>query len=125
MITTFYVSLFALGLLIGSKVFELRVRKVHFISNLFHKGDLKIHQLIEKLIFSYNRYKKISKIFIFEFLPAYAYELLVKMKDYVAKKYYELGHDLRGKRVLRDRGSVSNFLQHITNDKTDISDNKI
>lgn len=118
MITTFFVSFSAICLLLASKLFELKVRRLDFVSSLFHKGDIKIHELIHKLNFSYNRYKKISHIFIFDFLPSYLYELLAKMKDYVAKKYYLLGNDLRGKRVLRDKGSVSNFLQNITEDSS-------
>ncbi len=43
----FFVSLFVLSALIGSKVFEIKVRKIDSLSNLFAKGDEKIHKIIE------------------------------------------------------------------------------
>lgn len=115
----FIVSLLAICLMIASKIFQLEMKRNHFLSNLFSKGDVKIHQLIEKMVFSYNHYKVIAKLFVFDFLPSYAYELLVHMKDYVAKKYYLWGDDFRGRRMLRDKGSVSTFLQNITENKSD------
>ncbi len=114
----FFVSLFALSVLIGSKVFEIKVRRIDVLSNLFAKGDEKIHKIIELVNFKYNRYKKIAHIFMFEFLPSYAYEILVKMKDYVSKKYYSSAYNFRGRRVLRSNGSVSFFLERLSEDKT-------
>ncbi len=114
----FFVSFFVLVSLVGSKVFERRVRKIDLLSDIFAKGDERIHKLIDLGVFKYNRYKKISQIFIFEFLPSYAYELLVKMKDYVSKKYYSSADGFRGRRVLRSNGSVSFFLERLSEDKT-------
>lgn len=114
----FFVSLFVLASLVGSKVFERKVRKIDVLSNIFAKGDERIHKLIDLGVFKYNRYKKISHIFVFEFLPSYAYELLVKMKDYVSKKYYSSADGFRGRRVLRSNGSVSFFLERLSEDKT-------
>lgn len=114
----FFVSFFVLVSLVGSKVFERRVRKIDLLSDIFAKGDERIHKLIDLGVFKYNRYKKISQIFVFEFLPSYAYELLVKMKDYVSKKYYSSADGFRGRRVLRSNGSVSFFLERLSEDKT-------
>ena len=114
----FFVSLFVLTTLVGSKVFETKVRKINSLSNLFAKGDEKIHKLIDLGVFKYNRYKKIAHIFMFEFIPSYAYEILVKMKDYVSKKYYSSADGFRGRRVLRTNGSVSFFLERLSDDKT-------
>lgn len=113
----FLVSLIVLVGLVSSKVFERKVKKIHFISNTFAKGDEKIHKLIDLLVYKYNRYKKISNIFVFEFLPSYLYEVLVKSKDYVAKKYYTAGDSFRGRRVLKSNGSVSFFLERLSEDK--------
>lgn len=113
----FFVSLFVLSALIGSKVFEIKVRKIDSLSNLFAKGDEKIHKIIELCNFKYNRYKKIAHIFVFEFLPSYAYEILVKMKDYVSKRYYSSADGFRGRRILRSNGSVSFFLERLSDDK--------
>lgn len=104
--------------MLGSKVFEIKVKKIETLSGLWTKGDQKIRQFYDWLIFKYNRYKKISHIFIFDFLPSYAYEVTVKLKDYIAKKYYQAGDKFRGRRILRDRGSVSSFLQHISENKS-------
>lgn len=109
--------MFALAGLIASKIFEIKVRRVDFLVNLFTKGDKKIHNLGEILVFKYNRYKKITNIFIFDFLPSYLYELLVKMKDYVAKKYYNAGDNIRGRRILKSNGSVSSFLEQLSEDR--------
>ena len=121
----FFVSLFVLASLIGSKVFEIKVRRIDFLSSVFAKGDERLHQLIDLVVFKYNRYKKISHIFIFEFIPSYAYELLVRMKDYVSKKYYSAGDGFRGRRVLRSNGSVSFFLERLSDDKSSVKVNKI
>lgn len=104
--------------LVVSKYLEIKIGKTHFVSGLFIKGDHRIHDLIDTLVFKYNRYKMISHIFFTEFLPSYAYELLIKMKDYVSKKYYENGDSFRGRRVLRSNGSVSFFLERLADDKT-------
>ncbi len=113
----FIVSLCAIFGLLASKVFEIKVKKIGFLSRIFTKGDEKINQGIALGVFKYNRYKKIANLFIFDFLPSYAYELLVKMKDYVAKKYYSAGDDFRGRRILRSNGSVSFFLERLSDDK--------
>lgn len=113
----FLISMFVLAALVTSKVFELKVRRIDFLVNLFIIGDKKIRDLGDKAIFRYNRYKKILNIFIFEFLPAYLYELLVKLKDYVAKKYYKAGDEIRGRRILKSNGSVSSFLEQLSQEK--------
>lgn len=113
----FFVSLFVLATLVGSKVFELKVRKIGFLSAIFTKSDEQIHKLIDLGVFKYNRYKKIGQIFVFEFIPSYAYETLVKMKDYVSKKYYSSADGFRGRRVLRSNGSVSFFLERLSEEK--------
>jgi hypothetical protein len=123
--TLFFISLIGLSILFGSKIFEIKVRKIDFISRLFMKGDEKIHELIALAIFKYHNYKKIAGLFIFDFLPSYTYELLVKLKDYVAKKYYSTGDGFRGRRVLRSDGSVSAFLERLSEKRTDSLNNKI
>lgn len=110
--------MFVLAGLIASKIFEIKVRKIDFLVKLFLVGDRLIRQLGDILIFKYNRYKKILNIFIFDFLPSYLYELLVKMKDYVAKKYYNAGDNIRGRRILKSNGSVSSFLEQLAEDKS-------
>lgn len=118
-ITLFLVSMFVLVGLIASKVFEIKVRKVDFLVNLFMKGDKVIRAMGDLLVFKYNRYKKITNIFIFDFLPSYLYEVLVKTKDYVAKKYYNAGDNIRGRRILKSNGSVSSFLEQLAEDRVE------
>ncbi len=110
--------MFVLAFMVGSKVFEIKVKKINFLSNIFAKGDNKIHSMMDVLVFKYNRWRKITNIFIFEFIPSYAYEMLSKMKDYVSKKYYSAGDGFRGRRVLRTNGSVSFFLERLSDDNT-------
>ena len=121
----FFVSLFAILAMLGSKVFEIKVRKIDRLVNFCIKGDAKIHSWIGQAVSRYSRYKKIAHIFVFEFLPAYAYELSVKLKDFIAKKYYEMGDKFRGRRILRDNGSVSAFLQRISDDSGDTQRHKV
>ena len=126
MATTFFIfSMIVILSMLFSKIFEIKSRKMHFLSNLFMKGDQRIKQFLEKFNLEYKRYKKIVHIFIFDFLPSYLYELLVKMKDYVAKKYYESANDFRGRRVLKNTGSVSSFLERLSEDKQNIADPQI
>jgi hypothetical protein len=99
------------------KIFDRKVRKIRSLAVILEKCDYKIREVIELGIYYYNRSKKISRIFITEFLPAYFYEQLVKMKDRVAKKYYSAGDSFRGRRVLRSDGSVSFFLEKLSEDK--------
>ncbi len=124
MTTLFIVSLFAICALIGSKILEERVQKFSFWTNLSVKGDAKIHYYIERLIVQYNLARKIAYLFVFDFLPSYAYELLVRTKDYVAKKYYAAGNDFRGRRVLRSNGTVSFFLKRITEEESAVESRK-
>lgn len=110
--------MFVLCGLIASKIFEIKVRRIDSLVDFWMKGDKQIHQFKDFLIFKYNRYRKILHIFVFDFLPSYLYEILVKMKDYVAKKYYKAGDSIRGRRVLKSNGSVSSFLEQLSEDKT-------
>ncbi len=121
----FIISFIGLAGIIGSKIFEVKVRKVDFISEFIIKGDEKIHQLISLAIFKYHNYKKIAGLFVFDFLPSYAYEILVKLKDYVAKKYYSTGDGFRGRRILRSDGAVSSFLERLSEKRTDGLNRKV
>jgi len=120
-IILFVVSFVAIFAMLGWKVFEIKVRKIHFVARLFAVCDVKIHQFLDSAVFMYGRSRKIAHLFFFDFLPALSYELTVKLKDFIAKKYYEAGDKFRGRRILRDSGSVSTFLQHITEDVQDAS----
>ena len=121
----FIVSLFVLCGLLTSKIFEIKFRKTHFLSNLFMMGDETIHHYIGVAVWHYHRYKEITNIFLFDFIPSYAYELLVRMKDHVSKKYYSAGDEFRGRRILKTNGSVSFFLERLAEDKTRTSEPKI
>lgn len=121
----FYVSLLGMISVLGAKVFEMKVRRINSVSRLVAWGDSKIHQSIEFAIYKYRIYKKISALFIFDFLPSYAYELTVKLKDYLAKKYYNMGDDFRGRRVLRSDGSVSAFLERLSERRGDSLNHEI
>ena len=119
----FVVSLIVLSVMIASKVFEIKVRKIDTLAEIYAKGDKKIHAFIERGVLAYKYYRKVANLFFFDFLPSYIYELSVKLKDYLAKRYYSAQGQFRGRRMLRDNGSVSAFLQNIT-DSSDQSHNK-
>ena len=122
MITTlFFVSLLVICGMICFKFFQLRVRKIHFLNNLFFRGDTLIHIWVEKAITLYNLLRKIANLFFFDFLPSYAYDLLARMKDYIAKRYSVAGDQFRGRRTLRAGGPVSFFLERLAEEKSDIS----
>ncbi len=97
------------------KVVEQRLGGVNWWANFIARADHRINVLVKKLHFKYRIWKKIASIFVFEFLPAYAYEQVVKLKDYMYKRYHSSAGNLRGeKRMLRGNASVSEFLQNIT-----------
>jgi hypothetical protein len=74
-------------------------------------------RVLKNFFNKYNTYKKFSSIFLSEFLPSYTYELTTKLKDYISKKYYSAGDGIRGKRSLRTTGSVSFFLNRLSEEK--------
>ena len=110
--------MFVLCALLLSKAFEIKVRRIHFLSDAFIKGDKWIHKLIDKAFSKYHLYRKVANIFIFEFLPSYLYEILTQMKDYASKKYHEAEDKFSGRRILRSSGSVSSFLERLSEEKT-------
>jgi hypothetical protein len=113
MTTVFISSFVALVVMIMAKLIEERFGFLLW-SKFVSWADEKIHEWIHVLVKRYQLWKKIAYLFFFEFLPSYAYELLIKMKDYVQKRYYESQSKLKGnKRMLRPNGSVSSFLQEI------------
>ncbi len=120
----FVVSLIVLFVMLASKVWEIKVRRINILAEVYTKADKQIHIWIGRMIYNYHRQRKIVHIFFFDFLPSYIYKLLVKLKDYLAKYYYSTNNQFRGKRMLREGGSVSAFLQNIS-DKPDTSHNKI
>ncbi len=121
----FIISLSVLFGMVGSKVVEIKFQKTHFLSDVFVQGDERIHRFLELAVSKYNRYKTIAGIFIFEFLPSYAYELLVRMKDFVSKKYYSAGNQFSGKKILRGNGSVSFLLERLSEDKSNTKGHKV
>ena len=118
----FIISLVVLFWLLSYKVFEIKIKRIHFIANIFERGDGKIHIIIERFISRHSHLKKIIHIYIFEFLPSYLYEFLVKAKDNVSKRYYSAGDNFRGRRVLRNNGSVSFFLERLSHEETKIEE---
>ncbi len=116
-ITVFISSFVALLAMIGTKMIEQRLGSFPLWTRLVSKTDEVVHDVVNRVIGKYQLWKKITYLFVFNFLPSYAYELLVKMKDYVYKKYYESQSKLKGnKRMLRANGSVSSFLQEISSE---------
>ncbi len=113
----FTTSLVVICVMLASRVFQIKVRQIHFLSHMFARGDSVIQGWIEKGFGKYNLYRKIARLFIFDFLPSYLYEQVVKIKDYIAKKYYGMGDEFRGRRILRTTGSVSFFLKRLAEDR--------
>ncbi|MHB1316441.1 MAG: hypothetical protein ACYCZW_01115 [Minisyncoccota bacterium] len=113
--TLFISSLAVLIAMIGTKMIEQKLGHFPLWTRLVSKTDERVHRIVDWIIIKYQLWKKIAYLFVFNFLPAYAYELLIKMKDYVYKRYYESQSKLKGnKRMLRTNGSVSSFLQEIS-----------
>lgn len=114
-ITVFISSFVALLVMIGTKMIEQKLGSFPLWTRLVSRTDEVVHDVVSYLLAKYQLWKKIAYLFVFNFLPSYAYELLVKMKDYVYKKYYESQSKLQGnRRMLRANGSVSSFLQEIS-----------
>ena len=116
----FLISMFAILGLLVSKVVEIKVKKIDFIHGAFARGDKKLHEVMSYVLLKYYRYKKIASIFIFEFLPAYGLELLIKAKNHLVAQYHETQEKFRGARVLRSDGSVSFFLDQLRDNKSPI-----
>lgn len=109
-------SFVGLSILVLLRAVENKVGKISFLEKVYSTSDLKINSFIEGSILRYNYYKKVVQIFVFDFLPSLLYEFLVKSKDYVAKRYYNAGNEFRGRRLLRNDGSVSSFLERLSED---------
>lgn len=114
---TFIASFSVLTSLFLLKAFDMKVRKVESLGRFFEKSDRKINSFINGLILRANYIKRVSHIFFFDFLPSLVYEGLVKMKDKVAERYYNSGNEFRGRRLLRSDGSVSSFLERLSEDR--------
>ncbi len=115
--TILFIGSFAiLSALVILRAFENKVGKVAFLERIYRKGDAYINSAIDGGVLRYNYNKKVAHIFVFDFLPSLLYEFLVKSKDYVAKRYYNAGNEFRGRRLLRNDGSVSSFLERLSED---------
>lgn len=112
----FIVSFIALVSLVLFRVIENRY-SIGFLKKFYEKGDLFIESSISYMYVRYSYFIKVSQIFIFEFIPSLIYEFLVKSKDYVARRYYNQANEFRGRRMLRNDGSVSAFLEQLSGDK--------
>ncbi len=112
----FVVSFIALICLILFRVIQNNFN-LSFLSRIYTKTDSIMESVISSIFLKYNYFKKVGQIFVFEFLPALVYEFLVKSKDYVARRYYNSANEFRGRRMLRNDGSVSAFLEQLSGDK--------
>lgn len=124
--TLFISSFVGIAIMLGSKLAEERFGKFHWWSKIAAWADQKVHSAIHIIVEKYKFYKKVVSIFVFEFLPAYAYRKLIELKDYVYKKYYSSANNLKGeKRMLRSNGTVSEFLKNISKEgKPDVPEEK-
>lgn len=114
----FFVSFFALLLLGAFRAYQMKMGPVKSVTDFYTRCDLYLNKMIESIFYKYKRWSNISHIFFFEFLPSLVYEVLVKSKDFVSRKYYENGDRFRGRRALRSHGSVSFFLGRLSEEKT-------
>ena len=114
---SFIVSFIVLISLIILKVIENKFGGISFLNRIFAKGDYFIGNLFQGLYLRYNYLKRVTHIFFFDFLPSLLYAFLIKSKDYVARRYYNSSNEFRGRRLLRADGSVSNFLERLSEDK--------
>lgn len=117
----FLISLIAITSMIAGKMFQMSARRIQIITKISAQGDRLMHSIVSSVTARYKLYKKIAYLFTFEFLPSYAYEILVKMKDYIARRYYAMGNQFSGRRILRDSGSVSFFLERLADEKTEVT----
>lgn len=115
--TIFFFALLVLFFVLVVRMYLQKVGEVSFFARVYLNGDLYFDKIFDAIIYKYNRWRKISQIFFFEFLPSLLYENLVKAKDYVSKKYYESGDRIKGRRVLRSHGSVSFFLGRLSEER--------
>ncbi len=114
----FTLSFAGIAFMLGSKLAEERFGKFHWWSKIALWSDRFVHEVSAAIVRKYRLYRKISYLFLFEFLPAYAYKKSGEFKDYVYKKYYASQSNLQGnKKMLRGNGSVSEFLQNITKEE--------
>ena len=105
----------------GIKLVESHRGEISWWARLISRADARIHYWMRWVEGKYVLYKKIASIFVFEFLPAYLFEQVVKLKDYLYKKYHTSRTNLKGeKRMLRSTGSVSEFLQSISKEEQKI-----
>lgn len=115
---TFIASFSVISLMILLKAFDLKVKRINFLARVFERTDATLNRLINTLVLRFGYYKKVAQIFVFDFLPSLIYEGLVKMKDKVAERYYNSGNEFRGRRLLRNDGSVSSFLERLAEDRS-------
>ena len=113
----FIASFSVLVLMIVAKAFDLKVKKIVFWQKICQRGDKMINDGINGLVIRANYFRKITHIFLFDFIPSLVYEWLSKMKDKVAERYYNSSNDFRGRRLLRTDGSVSSFLERLAEDR--------
>ena len=119
--SAFYISFVCLCFMLTFKMIEGRVGEIGWWARMRKVWDDRMHVWREKLWATWTLWKKIAYLFVFEFLPAYAYKQTLKLKDYFYKKYYESAERMKGeKRMLKSNGSVSEFLQNLTEDKRTI-----
>src|SRR5690349_20031592 len=95
--TLFLASCVGMILMIGWKIFERKVRKIDFVSHTFTRGDDMIRGWERGMKERYELGKKIIHVFIFDFLPLYAYRHFNRMKDYIARIYSIMEDQIRGK----------------------------
>src|SRR5579872_1441334 len=81
-IYTFYISLAAIALMLAFKLLESHRGEIGWWQDLVRRADKRVHDMRAKLVAKYRLYKKIAYLFVFEFLPAYAYRQTVRLKDY-------------------------------------------
>ena len=116
--TIFFSSFAGIAFMLGTKLVQERFGTFDWWTTMATWADQKVHAVMATIADKYKLYKKIAGIFFFEFLPAYIYHSLVKMKDYMYRKYYASAGNLKGeKRMLRSNGTVSEFLQTISKEK--------
>lgn len=109
-------------IMIAWKLLEQSSDREFWLSRFVYKADCLAHKIFTHAIVYVKKLEALAKHLVLYTLPSLLWKLLVLIKRWIDRFYYELLNFMRGKHDLNKKGPVSSFLKNISEYRNNLTD---
>ncbi len=121
----FALSGICLGILLGTKMFEVRHKKSIFPLNFISKSDHRIREVTHLATHHYSELKEKGEFIITKQLPLHSKNILNKTKTLLKEKTEKYLGNIRNSRLLKPRtDGISKFMKSLSNKENGVAESE-